>query len=228
MGQRTILLMIGLLIAIVAAATTVDLFAPASSVANPGFLFGPLRRPFDRPATAERPVPPWEQFNLPRTARSLAAVATFVGYGLLLWYLVPQRTSTLVRVLLRPFGDLVRYGIVGLALLVLLVILTLLAAISLTAIALVPLFSIVTGIALLTGLVLLSIAIGQRLRILMGDSGAHVLADLVVGLLAVMLFAVLPVVGTIVTVGCGAIGLGAMVMTHFGLRDQWRPEALDY
>jgi len=226
MGQRTVLLIIGLLAGIVLAAAAVDIVAPTTPVANPGFLFGLARRPFDRPPG--RPDAPRDQFEPPRSARLLAGVATLVGYGLVLIYLAPRRISTLVRVLLRPPADLLRYGIVGLVLLVLLVTLTLLATISLIALPLVPLLSFGMGAALLTGVVMLALALGYRLRIRVGELERYPLADLVVGMLAILLVATLPVVGTVVLIGCGVVGMGALVLTHFGLSDTWRPEPLDY
>ena len=84
------------------------------------------------------------------------------------------------------------------------------------------------GAVLLTGVVLLATALGYRLRVGTGELERHTLADLVVGLLAIMLLATVPVVGTLVLIGCGAVGMGALVLTHFGLSDNWRPEPLDY
>lgn len=228
MSRRTIFLSIGLLLGLILLASAVDLFELNSPPATTNLVPHLLRQSFSflpfEPPNGDRPPPPHFGRDLPRTSRALAGVASLIGYGLILWYCLPQRANNCIDELRASPKQAVRLGIIGLALSIFLIALTILAAISLIALPLVPLLSLATGLLQITGVVGFATASGQQLRIMIGDPIEHRISDLIVGILALMLLATIPWIGVFVLqIGC-LLGIGALVTTRFG---QEYPQQLD-
>src|SRR5512145_266502 len=217
MSKRSITIIITLLVAIIALATALDLVG--------------MRREFPRfwmdlpphtnavSARIHEDVMPLFQARmaLPRTVRALATLGALAGLGLLLGYLLPRRFTTLTRALGARPGLLARYALQGLAVLILMLALIVLAAISLIVALLVPVFGIGLGFTLLIGMVALARAGGQHIRTRLGALDPSPTADLLTGLMVLVLLSLFPYAGPLVLIGAGLMGLGAVVATRFGM-----------
>jgi hypothetical protein len=230
MSKQSILIVAALLIAVVALATALDLFAPGI-----GDGFSGLRNQFSQPPEGAGAGPRRELFalsfsraQLPRAVRSLAGIATLAGYGLLLRYLVPNRLGILARALAGTPAQLARHGLNGLALLLLIVGLILLAAISFVAALLAPLLGVALGATMWTGTVAFAMAIGQRVRSRLGGHEHSPIADLLIGLSIFFLLGLTPYLGVPALLVAGLVGLGAAAATRFGEVDRLAIEPIEY
>jgi|HigsolmetaAR202D_1030399.scaffolds.fasta_scaffold00337_15 hypothetical protein len=228
MSRKTLFLALGLLLSLILLASLVDLFGPNTPPASTNVLPHLLRRSFSihifEPLSGDRPPPPRFGHDLPRTSLALAGAASLIGYGLILWYCVPQRANNLIDKLAMNPKQALRLGFIGLALSIFLIALTILAAISLIGLPLVPFFSLASGLLQITAVVGFATAIGQQLRRLIGDPIEHRISDLIVGVLALMLLATIPWVGILILQIACLLGIGALISTRFG---EQSPHQLD-
>ena len=228
MSNRTIIIIVALLAAVVALALAIDLFAPGLKLGLGGLIDPFFSRRPDESGPRDQLGPFLTQVPLPRAVRTLASIAALAGYGLLLRYLVPARLATLVRALSVTPAGLARHGLNGLALLILLAALILLAVITMVASLLAPLLGISSGATILTGLVALAMSIGQRVRARAGALEHNPSADLLTGLPLFFLISLIPYLGVLVLIAAGLIGLGAVAATRFGTTEQFTIEPLEY
>jgi hypothetical protein len=230
MSKRSIILIVGLLIAVIALATALDLLAP-----NLGRGLAWLTRLLGSPPNAGAAGPRRGGFDLllardllPRAVRSLAGIAALAGYGLILRYLAPGRLGTLTRALIGTSSDLVRHALNGLALLLLSGAVILLAAISFAVAPLAPLLGLGLAVTMFTGAVAFAMAAGQRLRAGAGADEHSPTADLLAGLLVFCLIGLVPYAGVLALGVIGMIGLGAVAATRFGEADHAALGKLEY
>lgn len=138
----------------------------------------------------------------------------------------------------RPIGRMaatvaanpVSNGLVGLLSLLLLLVLTVplvvLLALTLVGIPLIPVYFFAVVAAGFVGFVAVSLALGQSLgRLLPGMAGSRseVFLQVVVGVAALALIALVPLLWLAVGFVISLIGLGAVVRTRFGMRDDQPP-----
>ncbi|MBC8163085.1 MAG: hypothetical protein H7Z42_17910 [Roseiflexaceae bacterium] len=221
MSRRSLLLILGLLAALV-------LLTAAFDALGIGGQFVPNRGGQPPVAGAGDEFPPAFLRDLPRVVGALAAVAALAGYGLLIGALAARRLGTTVRTIIGGPQQLVRLGLSGL-LLAVLVVGTLLLGILAGIVGLAtPAFAFVFAMLLTAGHTAVAIAAGRWLRAHAGAIEHEPIADLLTGTTALTIVSQLPYVGSVALGAAVCVGLGALAATGLGAADRWRPPPLDY
>lgn len=151
---------------------------------------------------------------------------SLLSLSLLTLYLFPQRLRYIRDALVGGWWSWLQVGLVGLLGYVLAFALSLLLAFLFVGIPLAFFLLFTLGLVSLLGLVGVSLALGRGILFLARSREAPPLLEGILGLLAMVPFVYLPMVGWPVLGIALILGLGAVLVTKFGSGESWSLEAL--
>lgn len=221
MSRRSLLLIIGLL-------ATLLLLAVSLDALGVGGLPVLMRDDLPPATNSDVSFPPVFLRDLPRVVSALSAVAALTAYGLLLSAVAPQRLGTAVRALIGGPGQIVRLGLSGLLVAVVVVSTLLLGIASGIAGPVTPAFGFAFTIALSAGCTAAAMAAGRWLRSYVGAIEHEPTADLITGTTLFTIISLIPYIGIVAFGLLLCIGLGGLATTGLGAARHWKPTMVDY
>jgi len=155
----------------------------------------------------------WEGWSWIFTIISIMFFAGFLILALLIVTLIPKPVNLITDAIQ---GHLIRVGLWGILVLILIVPLAVLLTISVVGIVLVPLEITLVACAALLGLVAVARLIGMKLLALFKKSNQRALQETFWGLLILWIVGWIPVLGWMIKILALVIGIGGVFATRFG------------
>lgn len=180
------------------------------------------------PMRAIRPaIPQWQrpelQFSHFRPSAPLGllgALFTFYLCGVMLLYLFPGHVGRIARAFTRSPGSLLRMGLLGLLVGLLVAIAGLSSALAMSTFPLTLFLGMGLFLGSLLGMIALAYQIGRTLLERAGCQASPLVA-LLLGEMITFALLVLPVAGVVIVLVLASLGLGATIATRFGSGHPW-------